>query len=157
MNTDTYALSELCDAMRAFILQRPGLEPANYYGAPGAYRADLRAIGQARNDALRMLDAFQLTARYGTPEAQAREARALAAELGEGGRLSARRAASGRVVLDYTAGQYWCTEYRRAACYALAGALWTLQREACPHLDGDGLRASFRHWFGPGIARRWFR
>ena len=72
-----------------------------------------------------------------------------------------RDAYSGRLTwdgtrLDYCAGQYWPTEYRKAACAVLASALWNATREAYPSLDGNGLRAQLRREFGRSIAGRWF-
>jgi hypothetical protein len=62
--------------------------------------------------------------------------------------------------LDYCTGQYWPTEYRRAACAVLASALWAYQRDNLkPDPDcrpGDVLRAHFRKEFGRRIANRWF-
>lgn len=158
MTTETYTLPEMVDALRTFILQRPGFEPGNYHTA-ASYRADVRAAGQARSDALALLRPFDGQLKWGTPESVAQHTAALQAELTGAGRLTLRRAASGRVVLDYCAGQYWCTEYRRAAARALANALWQMAgadmgwKPGC----GDALRRSFRNWFGRGIASRYFR
>lgn len=79
------------------------------------------------------------------------------------------------VRLDYCTGQYWCTEYRAAACAVLASALWDCQRKSLPINEhgkpyetygpkpggglmsaGDRLRNSFRNWYGRGIQSRWF-
>lgn len=78
----------------------------------------------------------------------------------------------------YCTGQYFPTEYRRAACAVLASALWYWQRENMPapltgeprtyvfhragHKSpdalsaGDWLRAHFRREFGRHIAWRYF-
>lgn len=88
--------------------------------------------------------------------------------------------------IDYVTGQYFPTEYRKAATAILASALWDHYRENCmPVSDddirfkdndkaqmqywfktdsvrgrwlsaGDWLRAHFRREFGRGIANRWF-
>jgi hypothetical protein len=86
--------------------------------------------------------------------------------------------------IDYCTGQYFVTEYRRAACAVLASALWEYTRERCmpsgPNREklssgdvtywldsaragkgdfvaaGDWLRAHFAREFGRGIASRWF-
>lgn len=64
--------------------------------------------------------------------------------------------------IDYTTGQYFPTEYRKAACAVLASALWDNMIDAVPgegegvKSAGDWLRAYFRREFGRGIASRWF-
>ena len=155
-NTDKIGLAELVAMLRTFVCQRPGFEPGNYYGAPAAYRADVRTAGQHRADALAMLRTFENLVAYAGPCDSNAARDALLEELRHG-RLRLVRTDDGRWALDYCTGQYWCTEFRAAVCRVLSGALWTLQRAECPHLDGDGLRRSFRNWYGPGIARRWFR
>ena len=80
-----------------------------------------------------------------------------------------------QVRIDYYAGQYWPTEFRRAVCAVFAEALWKHAREHYmpdPIADADGnryyvrqgkqlsandwLRAYFRVEFGTHVARRWF-
>lgn len=79
--------------------------------------------------------------------------------------------------IHYTAGQYYCTEYRGAVARLLASVLWAWKRDhAMPAPDlvrangdgpqcevypggisaGDWLRASFRREYGRGIASRYF-
>jgi hypothetical protein len=44
--------------------------------------------------------------------------------------------------LDYCTGQYFPTEYRRAACAVLASALWSAKRDNMPaprYVMGDGV------------------
>jgi hypothetical protein len=135
--------ARILDALDAWIRQRPGLEYGNY-GDPVAYRAELRSITTDLRHARRLLDAVRW---------RSIDAAAL--------REAFRSAYSGRLSwdgkqLDYCTGQYWPTEYRRAACAVLASALWHYTRESFPHLDGDGLRARLRKEFGRGIASRWF-
>lgn len=86
----------------------------------------------------------------------------------------------GAVKIEYTTGQYFPTEYRRAACAVLASALWAYARENMPKPNGkitrfdsegeflsehdniegktpgDWLRAHFARRFGRNIAARWF-
>ena len=70
-----------------------------------------------------------------------------------GGRLTVNHETG---VVDYCAGQYWCTEYRAGVCNHLARVLWAYTREAYPSLDADGLRRHLAREFGRGLARRWF-
>ena len=67
--------------------------------------------------------------------------------------------------LEYCTGQYWPTEYRRAACAVLASAIWDYWREDimpprgtefCVPSLGDALRARGKRIFGARIQRRWF-
>lgn len=104
----------ILDALRQWIRQRPGLEFANY-GSVSAYRAELRSIGNDLKHARELLAAVAW--RDGITDKDLIDA--------------SRRAYSGRltidtssgVSIDYCAGQYWPTEYRRAACAVLASAL----------------------------------
>ena len=141
-------------ALDAFIRQRPGLDPRNYisHGADtagrAAYRAEVRAIGKDLAHARALLAHCE------------REPDAYGPRIME----AFRTAYSGRLSwdgerLDYTTGQYWPTEYRRAVCAVLADAIWSEYRDHLPPCDnpGDRLRASMRGRFGVGIARRWFR
>ena len=94
--------------------------------------------------------------------------------------IAATRAFSGRLSWDgesfsYCAGQYFPTEYRKAACAVLAAALWEYVRNYCMPKSsgtverngmtfeaydgisgGDWLRRYFRREFGRGIAARYF-
>lgn len=106
----------LYQAIKDWVRQRPGLDPRNYIShwadAAGraAYRSDARRITRQLHDAQELLRACQL---WHISEA------ALAAQM----TLRERLTWNG-LTLDYTTGQYWPTEYRAAACRALASALW---------------------------------
>lgn len=137
------SLSEITSALRAFIHQRPGFEPGNYAGAPGAYRADYRKCLRDRDDALAMLAYVERASDAENMERHLRDA------------LS-----SGRLVmlddgtLEYTTGQYWPTEYRNAACRVLARALWHYL--AGNSADAGSVRRQARLLYGRRIASRWF-
>lgn len=152
-------LPQLVDLLRAFINARPGFDPANYFGAPEAYRADARTAQRQRHDALRLLVVFEC---HAFPQSAYADEylQALLKRL-KHGRLALRETAPGRFALEYCAGQYYPTEYRGAACRVLAGALWDLQRETLQRegktVTGDTLRASCANWFDRGIASRWFQ
>lgn len=83
------------------------------------------------------------------------------------------------VQIEYCTGQYFPTEYRRAACAVLASAIWAAMRANMPapreprltrthgtftsehdniegKTPGDWLRSKARAEFGRGIAARWF-
>lgn len=161
-------------ALDRWIRQRPGLEFGNY-GDWSAYRAEVRSIGRDLAHARTLLayverhpsiDAERLTAAF-------RDAYS--------GRLSLRENSAAdrkafapcvpRFSLDYCTGQYWPTEYRKAACAVLASAIWNWWRDECmpeyesihgvagagkPVVPGDWLRANARREFGNSIAARWF-
>lgn len=179
---------QICALLYSWISQRPGLDYGNY-GDPVAYRAEIRSIGKDLQHARQLLRAVELSGITGEELAEAFP-RAFS------GRLSLQYRA-GKVMqwinvsdlpagypfaddsqfrLDYCTGQYWPTEYRRAACAVLSGALWAYKRDHCmPKGElvhnsetgetferyngkraGDYLRDSFRREFGRCIASRWF-
>ena len=174
--TTAPAISErdqILNLLETFIRSRPGLEFANY-GDVSAYRSESRAITKDRDQALTLLRYVQWT----SIDADALRA---AFRSAYSGRLSLETDAKGRLRLHYTAGQYYPTEYRRAACAVLASAIWAYWREHCmpapvshsydcdggapraiPHYGprllsaGDYLRAKARAEFGRTIASRWF-
>ena len=132
----------IINALAQWIAQRPGLEYENY-GDPVSYRAEARAIGKDLQDArtlLRYVDASQIT----------------------GDQLTyAFRAFSGRLSWDgaklsYCTGQYWPTEYRKAACAVLAQAIRSCWRDSMTGIVGDRIGKRARNTFGLGIASRWF-
>lgn len=150
MNTDTHTdgKSAILAALAAWINQRPGLQYGNY-GDPNAYQAEYRSIRKDGAQAHLLLSAVATSP-------------ITAEEL-----IEAFSAFSGRLTwngteLDYVTGQYWPTEYRRAACAVLAQALWSHYREEfCKNKkpsesDGTAIRRKFRIWFGRTIQSRWF-
>ncbi len=122
--------SLILDALRAFINQRSGIEFGNY-GDVKAFRAEQRGIQKDRRQALELLRAVELTSEIGADEL------IKAARSAYGGRLTIRQFADlcygkpSRCEIDYCTGQYFPTEYRRAACAVLASALWEYTREHC--------------------------
>lgn len=137
--------TELLDALRAFICQRPGFDWHNYAGAPDAYRADRYTAMRDKADALALLDA--VTWRTGI------DAAAMLAEL-RGGRLTWD---AERGELDYCTGQYFPTEYRGAAARALAAMLWAYFRDECGADTGDKIRRMARRELPGPLAARYFR
>ena len=179
----------ICEALRVWINQRPGLEYGNY-GSVTSYRAEVRSIGRDLQHARELLRAVELRDSITGDDLAA----AAAFPHAYSGRLSCQVFEPGKVYksdgcmessydkltvkLDYCTGQYWPTEYRKAACAVLASVLWSWHRDNMPaprgklsrthgpftteHDDiegmtpGDWLRASFRRQFGRSIANRWF-
>ncbi|HPO17323.1 MAG TPA: hypothetical protein PLI09_28075 [Candidatus Hydrogenedentes bacterium] len=149
MNTNTTTTTNekqaIIDALWAWIRQRPGLEFGNY-GDWKAYRQELREIARDKHDAETVLRAV---AWRDSIDAETLKA-AFSANYG--------RLEWNGTRLSYTTGQYWPTEYRKAAAAVLARALWYNVRN---NFDGEmnpgaALRAYFRREFGRGIASRWF-
>lgn len=169
-------------ALDKFVAQRPGLEFGNY-GDVKAYRAEMRSITRDRHD-------------YNTLARAVERSDSITADMlieasrhAYGGRLTGTlkphpglQGLDGlprvpRCEITYVTGQYFPTEYRKAAAAVLAAALWAHVRENCmptPTLHhnsetgetlhrynglraGDWLRAYFRREFGRSIANRWFR
>jgi len=148
--------AEIIAILDAWIRQRPGLEYGNY-GDPVSYRAEVRSIGKDLQHARTLLRAVELS--FMPVECLIDGFRAFS------GRLSLIETPKG-FALNYCTGQYWPTEYRRAACAVLASALWSHYRDAEPDnvytsaagvaRRADDLRKQFRRQFGRTIANRWF-
>lgn len=141
----------ILNALRAWVNQRPGLDYCNY-GDPTSYRAEARGIARDKKDALALLSACELSDGV-TADTLLDGFRAYC------GRLTWEEDGKGGGKLDYCCGQYWPTEYRKAACACLAAALWDAARAALPDgtdKPGDALRAGFRRLFGRNMQARWF-
>jgi len=114
--------SMILGSLAHFISQRPGLEVGNYV-SHGNDLQGWKALRQERRGITRDLK----TARFLLPMVEA--------QVPLGILLESFRAYSGRLEwngtkLEYTAGQYFPTEYRKAVCAVLSQALWTTWREA---------------------------
>lgn len=133
-------------AIAAHVAQRSGIDGRNYGGDRDAFLGDYRPMLQHGRDARAML--AQIRWRDSIDAAALKEALRSAFS----GRLSWD---SEKQRLDYTTGQYFPTEYRRAACAVLAGALWRYWAENAK--DADAIRKTARRELGRGIASRWFR
>ena len=156
----------ILQALRAFVAQRPGFDTGNYDRA--GYRADSRRVTQQRNDFERLALSVETLDEITADDLHK------AARSAFSGRLTIKESLlNGTIDLDYCTGQYWCTEYRAAACAVLASALWDCQRKSMPitaeykgtHVvqedngyvsEGEWMRRSFRNWYGRGIQSRWF-
>lgn len=146
----TYNTPAILAALDRWIRQRPGLDFRNY-GDVRAYRAELRSIARDLRDARTLLTRVK----WMDPDSI--------------NWSEAFRAYSGRLSwdgskLDYCTGQYWPTEYRKAACAVLSSIIWDQYRDTAPDpVDdndtvsrGDYIRHSARREFGRSLARRWF-
>jgi hypothetical protein len=137
----------ILDSLRAFVDSRPGFDPRNYADAR-SYRADTSRAQRDRRDAHALLGAVY-RAMTGTDD-NGRDRLLCCLREGLRGRLELRDDGS----IRYHEGQYYPTEYRAAACRALATTLW--QYWWAPGATGDSLRRTARNVLGARLARRWF-
>ena len=132
-NTDDRKTAIL-DALDAFVRQRPGLEFGNY-GDVTSYRSELRSITRDLHDYRELRKAVQW--RDGiTADALLEATHAFSGRLQL--KETAKEPACGYINsgnlgvvafdVDYCTGQYFPTEYRKAACAVLAQALWDYTR-----------------------------
>lgn len=133
-------------ALQAWIAQRPGLEFCNY-GSVSAYRSEMHSITRDLHHARELL---QAVSQHGITA----EDLVHAARDSYSGRLTI-SIDGDRVSIHYCTGQYWPTEYRRAACAVLSSALWDYWRQSCS--TGDGIRKEARRSLSRGVVTRWFR
>lgn len=141
---------QILEALQSWVAQRPGLDFGNY-GDMASYRSELRSIAKDKHDAEKLLTAVALRDSITADDLKA-------AFRAYSGRLSITEE-NDQVKLSYVTGQYWPTEYRKAACAVLASALWEHRRDSVPskvEKPGDWIRGSFRREFGRSIQQRWF-
>jgi hypothetical protein len=151
----------IIDSLYAFINQRPGLEPGNYIRdwrdteGRRAYNQEARTITRDLQTARLLLRQVELR-EISFPTEKIVEA----ARHSYSGRLSINVAENGAVSIDYCAGQYFPTEYRKAVCALCASLLWESKRDDIPAAienKGEYMRKAFSREFGRGIASTWFR
>lgn len=120
-NTQLVEKSMILASLAYFIAKPPRLEVGNYVSGGNDWQG-WRALRQERRSITRDLK----TARFLLPMVDAQvDLETLKDSF---------RAFSGRLswdgsTLDYCAGQYYPTEYRKAACAVLSSALWSTWRE----------------------------
>ena len=144
-NTDLVEKSMILASLFCFIAKRPGLEYGNY-GDMGIYRAEMRLITRDLKDAKTLL-------------AKVGDSSMPASVLKEAFSAYSGRLSWDGVELEYTTGQYFPTEYRKAVCAVASQALWKYYGDDIPYdaeNRGDKVRAIFRRMFKAPIARRWF-
>ena len=116
--------ASIIEALHTFIRSRPGLEYGNY-GDAASYRAEMRGITRDLREARTLLRKIEL--------AHSITGQALidAANRAFSGRLNIQQIDGDKVRINYTTGQYYPTEYRRAVAAVAASALWEWVREHC--------------------------
>jgi hypothetical protein len=183
----------ILDALDAFTRQRAGLDYRNYCSGYGDTEGRKAYFAEARSITRDLHDYRELRKAVGYADSITADMILEASRSAFRGRLTLKEFEpapgapnSGAVSVDYCTGQYFPTEYRKAACAVLAQTLWQWTRELCMPsganrdgdrywLDsvkqtggtthtgrgdfvsaGDWLRAHFRQQFGRGIASRYF-
>ena len=146
-------------ALAAFARQRPGMDPRNY----GDWRAYRRASASVTAD----LAHFRELLAAGSWRDSITAADILEAARGAySGRLSIEEEPDGSVRISYCTGQYFPTEYRRAACAVLAAALWARwradirphhRRVTCADGSGDRIAATSQRFQTPEAAEEYAR
>ena len=149
---------QIITALRAFVAQRSGMDWRDY-GDATSYRAEQRAIMRDGKEARELLRAIEWRDSITADDI-------IKASKGAfSGRLSIVERDDGAVSVDYCAGQYFPTEYRKAVCALCACLLWDYMRDnygagfaqsAGRPVTGSELRAQFRREYGRGLASRWF-
>lgn len=142
--------SAVLSSLRAFVCQRPGFDLGNY-ATLSDYRADYRQTLTDRDVALDLIRYLE----WSTDPERLAVAIADTLERQSGGRLEYDAT---RNDWDYTAGQYWCVEYRAAAVRLLASIVaeyWTSDR-AEGYLPWSDVRQMARRSFRPATYRRAF-
>lgn len=165
-------------ALDSFVAQRSGMDPNNY-GDVASYRSEQRSVTRDLHDyrALRRAVGYRDSLTDDMLLAAAAYRLTLTESRMQNTDYYGLNDAAGAVYrVKYCTGQYFPTEYRKAACGVLARALWDWTREhAMPapiaksgdHTyypmvpgkllsAGDWLRANFVREFGRGIASRYF-
>lgn len=145
--------TEILNTLAKFAAKRPQLDPANYISdhrdAEGraAYRAEARSITRDLHHARALLRRVELS---GITAAEIIQA----SQEAFSGRLTITATDDGIVKIDYCAGQYFPTEYRKAVAAVLARALWNYWRTDTG--NADSIRQTARREFPRAIARAYF-
>jgi hypothetical protein len=163
-------------ALDAFVRQRSGMDYRNY-GDVASYRQEQRGITRDLHDYRQLARTVELRDSITADDLvkafrDAFSGRLTLTEIPPGqprvNGCTSDTSPYARAILDYCTGQYFPTEYRKAACAVMASALWASKRSDYaedqiasgnhekPYPCGDWLRASFRKEFARGIASRWF-
>lgn len=136
--------SEMVAALYALVNERPGFEPRNYSDC-ASYRADGRNATRDGHTARMLIRQVELHG--GIAERNL-------VDQAQVGRVSFYRNKKSDLRAEYTAGQYWCVEYRPAVAQFCASLLWDAAREG--RTTGDEIRDYFRRAYGRGIQKRFF-
>jgi hypothetical protein len=133
--------NQLIQNLIEFINQRPGLEFGNY-GDVTLYRAESRAITKQKTQAMELLnfvartESIDLTSMLW--EMQPKDRLAVTPET---------------LSIEYTAGQYFPTEYRAAVRSALRNVIWNWAREHAECNTREKIQAFAKRNFSRSVAK----
>jgi hypothetical protein len=122
----------ILDALDAFTRQRAGLEYGNYCSGYGDVNGRKAYFAEQRGITRDLHDYRALRRAVGMADSITADMLLEASRSAFSGRLTlADRTGYGQHIyaVDYCTGQYFPTEYRKAACAVLAAALWSWTRE----------------------------
>lgn len=141
----------MIEALLRFINQRSGIDFQNYSSGDyksscDAFNGDYRPMLKHGRHARAMLRQVELCARITASNL-------LDASRAYSSRLQFRED-NGKVSIEYTTGQYFPTEYRKAACAVLAQCLWDYWSPDCK--TSDEIRKTASRNLGRNIAKTWF-
>ncbi|NBW21147.1 MAG: hypothetical protein EBR82_75615 [Caulobacteraceae bacterium] len=131
---------QMMNALSVFIRQRAGLEFGNY-GDLRSYRQEQRMITKDRHQAFELFRFVDRSESITSDRIKAEAKNRL--EWKNGG-------------WEYTTGQYFPVEYRRAVCSLLSCVLWNWFREECNCETREKIQAAARREFSRAVAQRWF-
>lgn len=140
---NTTQKSDLINSLNTFISMRSGIDGRNY-GSRESFLGDYRQIlkhGRHARELLSFVSRRDISA----------DDLVAASKSAYSGRLS-----FDEIGVHYTAGQYFPTEYRAAACSVLARAVWEYYRTGCNYSSPEQIRKAARREFGRAIASTWF-
>lgn len=148
----------IIDALRAFVKQAPGINPADYAGFSKGYHRDRRMATNDRVDALRMLDFIEGRVRnHGDFPADILFRSARSAYSGRLNIERVTRNGETGIQVYYTPGQMGALEFREAVAAVVANAIRTYWHEVEGHrFDYRGAYTHARNLFGRRIARNFF-
>ncbi len=154
METAPFTKSAITEALMRFARQRSGMDYRNY-GDAASYRAEQRSITRDLRDARTLLAAVSWR------DSIDGDALMRATRDAYSGRLTIGMSPKGMLRVDYCAGQYFPTEYRRAVCAVLASAIWAHARDNMPALSryrvtswGEYVDGRPSHWRSATMATR---
>jgi len=133
---------KLLETLDAFVNQRPGLDPRDYGCDMEAWRCYRRESASITKD---MHDYYAIRGQIAWRDYISADAIIKASEHAFSGRLTINDISAHyddgstyyAYSIDYCAGQYMPTEYRKAACAVLASAWWDITRTDCPDFETD--------------------
>jgi hypothetical protein len=145
--------TQIIETLYKFAAKRPQLEAGNYIRdhrdseGRAAYRAEVRNITRDLHHVRALLRRVELS---GITAAEI----ITASREAFSGRLTIIATDDGIVKIDYCAGQYFSTEYRKAVAAVCARALWNYWKTDVN--DADRIRNTARREFPRAIARAYF-